>query len=175
MYVCCECFMLSGRGLCDELITRPEDSYLLWCVVECVLETSSMRSWHTLSRSAKGGQNNSSKLGIYNFVPLSLALRRVDVDLILPHMRAACARNLILVFPLRFESISADFHLVLCYQLHHIPTPYSSLSASSLASHLNRLQYLPLKLPHIPKVVISHQYFSIRRHFRRTGKTFKGD
>ena len=30
-----ECCMLSGRGLCDELITRSEDSYRLWCVVEC--------------------------------------------------------------------------------------------------------------------------------------------
>jgi len=26
MSVCCECSMLSGRGLCDELITRPEES-----------------------------------------------------------------------------------------------------------------------------------------------------
>jgi len=25
--------VLSGRGLCDELITRPEESYRLWCVV----------------------------------------------------------------------------------------------------------------------------------------------
>ena len=24
MFVCCQCFVLSGRGLCDELITRPE-------------------------------------------------------------------------------------------------------------------------------------------------------
>jgi len=31
---------LSGRGLCDELITRPEESYRLWCVVMCDLETS---------------------------------------------------------------------------------------------------------------------------------------
>jgi hypothetical protein len=28
--VCC---VLSGRGLCDELITRPEESYRLWRVV----------------------------------------------------------------------------------------------------------------------------------------------
>ena len=33
MSVCCECCVLSGRGLCDELITRPEESYRLWCVV----------------------------------------------------------------------------------------------------------------------------------------------
>ena len=32
--------MLSGRGLCDELITRPEESYRRWCVVLCDLETS---------------------------------------------------------------------------------------------------------------------------------------
>ena len=40
-FVCCECRVLSGRGLCDELITRPEESYRLWCVV-CDLETSRM-------------------------------------------------------------------------------------------------------------------------------------
>ena len=27
--------MLTGRGLSDELITRPEESYRLWCVVVC--------------------------------------------------------------------------------------------------------------------------------------------
>jgi hypothetical protein len=32
--------VLSGRGLCDELITRPEESYRLCCVVVCNLETS---------------------------------------------------------------------------------------------------------------------------------------
>ena len=32
--------MLSDRGLCDELITRPEESYRLWCVVVCDLKTS---------------------------------------------------------------------------------------------------------------------------------------
>ena len=31
--------MLSGRGPCDELITRPEESYRLWRVVVCDLET----------------------------------------------------------------------------------------------------------------------------------------
>jgi hypothetical protein len=32
--------VLSGRDLCDELITRPEESYRLCCVVVCDLETS---------------------------------------------------------------------------------------------------------------------------------------
>jgi len=47
MFVCCVC-LLSGRGLCVELITRPEESYRLWCVVVCDLETSWMRRlWPT--------------------------------------------------------------------------------------------------------------------------------
>ena len=40
IFVCCECRVLSGRGLCDEVITRPEEFYRLWCVVVCDLETS---------------------------------------------------------------------------------------------------------------------------------------
>jgi hypothetical protein len=40
IFVCCECRVLSGRGPCDELITRTEESYRLWCVVVCDLETS---------------------------------------------------------------------------------------------------------------------------------------
>ena len=35
--------VLSGRGLCDGLITHPEESYRLWCVVEYDLEISWMR------------------------------------------------------------------------------------------------------------------------------------
>jgi len=56
MFVCCECCVSSGRGLCDELITRPEESYRLWCVVACDLETSKIRRpWPALGRSATGG------------------------------------------------------------------------------------------------------------------------
>jgi hypothetical protein len=52
MFVCCECCVLSGRGLCDELITHPEESYRLWCVVVCDLETSRMRRpWPASGRS----------------------------------------------------------------------------------------------------------------------------
>ena len=32
MDVCRECCVLSGTGLCDRLITRPEESYRVWCV-----------------------------------------------------------------------------------------------------------------------------------------------
>jgi hypothetical protein len=35
--------VLSGRGLCDGLITRPEESYRLWCVLVCDYVTLGMR------------------------------------------------------------------------------------------------------------------------------------
>ena len=51
MSVCCECCVLSGRGLCDEPITRPEESYRMWWVVVCDLGTSWMMSpWPTGGR-----------------------------------------------------------------------------------------------------------------------------
>ena len=61
MDVCCECCVLSDRGLCDVLITRPEESYRLCCIVGCDLETSCMRRpWPALGRRAprkkKGNQ-----------------------------------------------------------------------------------------------------------------------
>jgi hypothetical protein len=43
MFVCCECCVLRGRSLCDELITCPEESYRLWRVVVCDQETSKTR------------------------------------------------------------------------------------------------------------------------------------
>ena len=49
MFFCYECCVLSGRGLCEELITRLGESDPLWCVVVCDLETSSRmrRPWPT--------------------------------------------------------------------------------------------------------------------------------
>ena len=43
MSACCECCVLSVRGVCDGPIPRPEESYRLWCVLACYLETSRMR------------------------------------------------------------------------------------------------------------------------------------
>jgi len=57
MFVCCERCVLSGRSLCDELITRPEESYRLRCVVVCDLETSWMRRpwspWNCCAKKKK--------------------------------------------------------------------------------------------------------------------------
>ena len=66
-FVCC-----AGRGLCDELITHPEESYRLWCVV-CDLVASRMRRpWLALGRSATGGKRPWRSIGrievyVYSF------------------------------------------------------------------------------------------------------------
>ena len=65
-FVCCEHCVLSGSGLCDELLTRPEESYRLWCVVVCDVETSRMRRpLPALGRSATGKKNRSKCFGWY--------------------------------------------------------------------------------------------------------------
>ena len=58
MFVCFECCVLSGRGLCDELITCPEESYRLWCVVVCDLENLN-KNEEAMTRD--GSQRHSEK------------------------------------------------------------------------------------------------------------------
>jgi hypothetical protein len=52
-----ECCVLSGRGVCDELITRPEETYRLWCVAVCHLEIS-RNAKAALGRSATRKESN---------------------------------------------------------------------------------------------------------------------
>ena len=75
MSVCCDCCVLSGRGLCDGLITRPEDSYRLWRVVVCDQETSKNEEAKARYRAVKiqpqwvvtpgGGGTNKQTLAYY--------------------------------------------------------------------------------------------------------------
>jgi hypothetical protein len=76
---------LSGRGLCDEPITRPEESYRLWCEVVCDLEFSRMRRpWLALGRSGTAKTKNKK-----------MFLRGTDVDLAINILRSTtCAYNL---------------------------------------------------------------------------------
>jgi hypothetical protein len=59
MSVSCECCVLSGRHLCDWPITRPEESYRVWCV------------WVSSRNLIRGGldqQRMSSRDNIYIFI-----------------------------------------------------------------------------------------------------------
>jgi len=64
MFVCC---VLSGRGLCDELITRPKESYRVRCVVVCDLENLVIEEVMT----RVGSQRHSKKKYIYIYILLT--------------------------------------------------------------------------------------------------------
>ena len=78
IFVCCECRVLSGRDLCDELITCPEESYRLWCVVVCDLETSRIGAPY---------------IYIYVYIYDIRSLRINDLNLIPPKWRKWWANN----------------------------------------------------------------------------------
>ena len=52
MCVSCEYSVMSDRCSCDEMIIGPEKSYQQCCVVICDLESSRVRPWPALDRSA---------------------------------------------------------------------------------------------------------------------------
>jgi len=56
--------VLSGRGLCDELITRPEESYRLWCVV--VFDLENLKNEEAMTHV--GSQRHSKKKCSYSLV-----------------------------------------------------------------------------------------------------------
>jgi hypothetical protein len=62
------CFVLSGRGLCDELITRPEESYRLWRVIVCDQETSCDEE--AIARAGLQHQRNKQNSKIYSILSL---------------------------------------------------------------------------------------------------------
>jgi hypothetical protein len=63
MSVSCECCVLSGRGLCDELVPRPEESYRVWCVSNvCDHETSTKRGGPGPYRAVEPEEKGKKKL-----------------------------------------------------------------------------------------------------------------
>ena len=62
MSVSCGCSVLSFRGLCGRPITRPEESYGLWCVVVCDIENfmneEDLAHWGLLRQKQSNKQNN---------------------------------------------------------------------------------------------------------------------
>ena len=76
--VSCECCVFSGRALCDEPIPHSEESYRLWCDIECGLETSTMRwPWPALGCCAREEKKISPGfLYHYNLLLLRMENRR---------------------------------------------------------------------------------------------------
>jgi hypothetical protein len=60
MFVSYTVFVLSGRGLCDGPIPRPEESYLLWCVSEC--DQVKINTLYTCCEQVEEGRTTKRKL-----------------------------------------------------------------------------------------------------------------
>jgi hypothetical protein len=73
MFVCCECCVLPGRGLCDGLITRPEESYRMWRVVVCDQEPSNTRRLKPATR-------------LWKYNKMSCNARKTNTQIVLWHV-----------------------------------------------------------------------------------------
>ena len=93
IFVCCECRVLSGRGLCDELITRPEESYRLCCVVVCDLETSRISAPYIYDISSLRGNL---------WAPLLVALKGPPLTV---HISNTVLTHFVARVPFRYKSI----------------------------------------------------------------------
>ena len=71
-FVCCECCALSGRGLCNELSTRPEESDRLLCVAVCNIQISWMRS---RTQSVVIELNRRCITGCISYMPLIVTVK----------------------------------------------------------------------------------------------------
>jgi hypothetical protein len=74
MSVSCECCVLSGRGLCVGLITRPETSYREWCVWvwSWSLDKETLAHWRLLRHEEK-------HIGFLDFVHYFVCQRELQV------------------------------------------------------------------------------------------------
>jgi len=60
--------VLSGRNLCDEMITRPERTYRMCSVVACSLETSRMNNPGPLRTISPQSDTNVRLNPLFSFV-----------------------------------------------------------------------------------------------------------
>ena len=106
--------VLSGRGLCDELITRPEESYRPRCAVVCDLETSWMRRpWPT--RGAVAPKTN-KYTGWYKIM-LALVLNMTVVVRPLFHPRLLWSLFYLLLWGNKYNDIHwmLEYWIILSY------------------------------------------------------------
>ena len=69
-YVSCERCVLLGRSLCVGLITRPEESYRVWCVWGWLWSLENEKAWATRGCCAMGGKTVLLSLVRYMLWPI---------------------------------------------------------------------------------------------------------
>jgi len=154
----------SGRGLCDALITRPEESYRLWCAVVCGLETSRMRRPWPLGGCHATKKNIHIEVSVFGYykiqvacqrlltpwtrestrfsasqrIPCSVCNRRVHYRVYMSPTRARCSTHLILFYLITRTILGDDYRSLnfsFCSFLHS-PDAASLLGSSILLGTL---------------------------------------
>jgi hypothetical protein len=73
--------VLSGRDLCGKLITRPEESHRLWCVVVSNLEN--FKNEEAMTRvGSKRHSKNKNNIYIYIYITIIITTTTTFVDAI---------------------------------------------------------------------------------------------
>jgi hypothetical protein len=108
--VSCECCVLSGRGLYDGPLTRPAESYRLWCVTMSKVEEP-----HTENLSTLGLSNHEKKSGdnymIISFIispKINRVFRRLDSNV------KSCKFTQLDHFALRISLLHVSMHITTC-------------------------------------------------------------
>jgi len=58
MFVCCECCVLSGMGLCDELIPRTDESYRRRVLSRNLVNEEALAHWGLMRQKQKKTSTN---------------------------------------------------------------------------------------------------------------------
>ena len=91
--VCCDYCVLWVRDLCHELITRPEESYRMSCVVVCDLETSKLkRTWPALDCTSTRNKIIQNAVHIYYKGSLLIIGKRLSCVRITKHALVVWAK-----------------------------------------------------------------------------------
>jgi hypothetical protein len=153
MFVCCECCLWPGRFPCVALITSPEESYRLWCVVVCDIETLWMRRpWPTdafMPNKLIVHTCNGDERAWYT-VPNSetfYRLRQMSAWILPPTLCAAQS-------DLPFLRYSYGISLVCCYWLltwRHSEMPRCALFPSTL---INTIQFLHISESQLTQLAV---------------------
>jgi hypothetical protein len=114
MDVSCECLVLSSRGLCDEMITRPEKSHRLWCVVVCDLEN--LKNEEAMTRVGSQRHMKKEKCIMLNNVAYRLLLFKFGYGVTRIICGSTCLVVSVLNWYLKFPRLGPHCHQRHCFR-----------------------------------------------------------